>query len=66
MTSYVHPCFSNEYFSLNKVVCGKRCTVTLSRNHYCHGKAIIRFLSIVIGINVAVHNTDVFGVAEEM
>jgi len=53
-------------FSLNKVMCGKRCTVAHSRNQCCHGNAIIRFLSIVIGINVAVNNTDVFGVAEEM
>ena len=50
----------------NKVVYGKRCIVARSRNHCCNGNAIIHFLSIVVGNNVAVHNTDVLGVAEEM
>ena len=45
---------------------GKRCTVALSRNHCCHGNAIIRYLYIVVGINVVVHNTDAFGVVEKM
>jgi hypothetical protein len=47
-------------------VYGIRRTVALLRKHCRHGNTTIRFHSIVVGINVAVHNTYVFGVAEEM
>jgi hypothetical protein len=39
--------------------------VARSGNHCCHGIAIIRFLFIVVSVDVAVNNIKVFNVATD-
>jgi hypothetical protein len=53
-------------FTTSSTVYAERYIVARSLNHCCHGNETIRSLFIVVGVNVAVNNINVFSVDMEI